>query len=135
MEITGSLGSHSLVPALGEVAASGLLRWRLLAQACSGRCPWLGPSPAEVSGLGLLPQQLLPCTKNHLLYRLKARKIFSYVYVIYAKIVKLLTFLPALIIQILARLPKAFKLQLLHGNDGNLEMAFLCYDLTLILSS
>lgn len=86
--------------------------------------------------MDLLPQQLLPITENCLLYKLKVRKIFSYVYVIYAKVVKLFTFPPALIIQILARLPKALKLQLPHGNDGSLEMAFVCsYDLTLVLSS
>lgn len=37
---------------MSKVAASGLLRWRLVAQACSGGGHWLRPVPAEVPGLG-----------------------------------------------------------------------------------
>lgn len=62
MEVTGPLGSHSLVPVLAEVAALGLLQWRSLAQDCSGRCPWLEPTPAEVPGLDPLPQRSLAWT-------------------------------------------------------------------------
>lgn len=46
---------------MSKVAASGLLRRRLVAQACCGD-HWLRPVPAKVSGSGLLPRRSLPCT-------------------------------------------------------------------------
>lgn len=48
---------------MSKVAASGLLRRRLVAQACCGGGHWLRPVPAEVSGSGLLPRRSLPCTR------------------------------------------------------------------------
>lgn len=42
-----------------EIAALGLLRQKLLAQACSSGTRWLGTAPAEVIDLGLLPRGLL----------------------------------------------------------------------------
>lgn len=40
--------------------------------------------------------QMTCSSENRLLYRLEAKKIFSCVYIIYAKVAKLFTFLPAL---------------------------------------
>lgn len=63
--LTCSFGGCCLGPAPAEVADSGLLQKRLLAQTCSHICPWLWPIPTDVPGSGLLPWRSLSHAWSH----------------------------------------------------------------------
>lgn len=72
--------SSSLAPVSMEVSVSDLLLVRLLALACSHRCPCLGHLPLEVCGLGLVLQRSLVQVCSLRSHSLSSHSLLTYIF-------------------------------------------------------